>query len=146
QEGNDHPTAIPTGVFATRDGHVNLAAAQQPMFKRLCEVLGKPEWLADERFVTGGGRSRPRVELQRRIGAVLATQPSAHWIALFNEAGVPCGPIYAIDQVFADPQVQALDLVKTVEHDRLGRLRLVGQPLVMSRAAGGDFTAAPDSG
>jgi crotonobetainyl-CoA:carnitine CoA-transferase CaiB-like acyl-CoA transferase len=146
QAGNDHPTAIPTGVFATQDGQVNLATAGQASFERLCRALGTLQWIADARFSSPGRRSRNRVELNAAIAEVLKTKPSEHWIALLNEAGVPCGPIYAIDEVFADPQVQSLGLAQPVEHPRLGPLRLVGQPYSMSRADGSLRTAAPELG
>ncbi|HEY2732689.1 MAG TPA: CoA transferase, partial [Polyangiales bacterium] len=115
-------------------------------FLRLCQVLGKPEWQKDERFATPALRSRHRRELHAAIGGVLQTQPSAHWIALLNEAGVPCGPIYRMDQVFADPQVQHVAMEQPVEHPRLGTLRLVAQPFTLASAPSALRSAAPDPG
>jgi formyl-CoA transferase len=146
QAGNDHPTAIPTGVFATLDGQINLATAGQASFVRLCAVLGEPAWVDDPRFATPGRRSRNRGELHAAISGVLATQSCAHWIGLLNDAGVPCGPIYRMDQMFADPQVQHLAMDKTVEHPRLGPLRLVAQPFTLSGAPSELRCAAPDAG
>jgi formyl-CoA transferase len=146
QAGNDHPTAIPTGVFATLDGQINLATAGQASFVRLCAVLGAPEWVDDPRFATPGRRSRNRAELHAAISGVLATQSCAHWIGLLNDAGVPCGPIYQMDQMFADPQVQHLAMDKAVQHPRLGPLRLVAQPFTLSGAASELRCAAPDAG
>jgi crotonobetainyl-CoA:carnitine CoA-transferase CaiB-like acyl-CoA transferase len=146
QAGNDHPTAIPTGVFAARDGQINLATAGQASFARLSVALGRPEWVDDPRFASPGQRSRNRVELHAAIGGMLATETCAHWIELLNAAGVPCGPIYRMDQVFADPQVRHLHMDKAVEHPRLGSLRLVGQPFTLSGAASELPRAAPDAG
>ena len=146
QAGNDHPTAIPTGVFATRDGHVNLATAGQPSFVRLCRVLGVPGWVDDPRFETPRARSRNRAALHAAIGDILSTESSAHWIALLNDVGVPCGPIYRMDEVFADPQVEQLQMASAVDHPRLGSLRLVAQPFTLSRAPSELRSAAPDPG
>jgi crotonobetainyl-CoA:carnitine CoA-transferase CaiB-like acyl-CoA transferase len=146
QAGNDHPTAIPTGVFATRDGQVNLATAGQPSFVSLCRVLGQPAWLDDPRFATPRERSRNRAALHAAIGTILLSETSAHWIACLNEAGVPCGPIYRMDEVFSDPQVEQLQMASSVEHPRLGPLRLVAQPFTLSRAQSQLRTAAPDPG
>jgi crotonobetainyl-CoA:carnitine CoA-transferase CaiB-like acyl-CoA transferase len=146
QAGNDHPTAIPTGVFETSDGRVNLAAVGDVMFGRFCQVVGRPEWTDDPRFVSGLQRSRNRVALNAAITEVLVQQPSEHWIAVLNQAGVPCGPIYTIDQVFADPQVQQLEMAQPVTHPRLGPLRLVAQGFTLSRAKARLKTASPDAG
>jgi len=146
QAGNDHPTAIPTGVFETRDGRINLAAVGQPMFVRFCEALGQPSWVDDPRFATAALRSRNREALNLEIAKVLQHETSEHWVALLNDASVPCGPIYTIDQVFADPQVQTLEMAPPVEHPRLGTLRLVGQGFTLSRARAEMQSASPDVG
>ncbi|HEX2885718.1 CoA transferase, partial [Vineibacter terrae] len=108
QAGNDHPTGIPTGVFPTSDGHINIAASGDGLWKRFCEAIAAPELLAHPDHATGQLRSRNRKALNERIGAITRTRPSAHWIAALNKAGVPCGPINTIDQTFAEPQVQHL--------------------------------------
>src|SRR5262249_4748297 len=122
QAGNDHPTSIPTGVFRTRDGHINIASAGDDIFRRLCKALDKPE-LADYPDYKGGrSRSQNRVALNSAIEEVTVTRDSAEWIEAFNAAGVPAGPIYAMDQVFADPQVKHLGIAQPVEHATLGRM------------------------
>jgi crotonobetainyl-CoA:carnitine CoA-transferase CaiB-like acyl-CoA transferase len=146
QAGNDHPTAIPTGVFESSDGLVNLATAGPAMFERFCNTLGQPQWLADPRFNSPQQRSRNRAELNALIAPQLRAATTAHWVELFNRAGVPCGPINRIDEVFADPQVQTLGMARPVTHPRLGPLRLVGQPFSMSRAEPTLRCAAPDQG
>src|ERR1700753_2825691 len=105
QAGNDHPTGIPTGVFPTSDGHINIAASSARVFTRFCEAIGKPEWLEDPEWKTQVGRSKHRKTINGAIGEITRTKPSEHWIELMEANGIPCGPIYTIDQVFADPQV-----------------------------------------
>ncbi len=133
QAGNDHPTSIPTGVFPTADGHINIAASGDNLWKRCCEALGAADMLADPRFVSSAGRSEHRKEINERFGAITRTQPGAHWIKLLNEAGVPCGPINSIDQTFAEPQVKHLGIARRVRHRKLGDIRVVGQPINLSR-------------
>src|SRR2546423_2438377 len=112
QAGNDHPTAIPTGVFATSDGHINIAASGDQLWRRFCEAAGATELVSDPDYANSELRSRNRKALSERIGRVTKTQSSAHWVKLLNDAGVPCGTIHSIDQTFAEPQVQHLGIAK----------------------------------
>lgn len=132
QAGNDHPSGIPTGVFETQDGHINIAASSARMFERLCDALGCPAWKQNPLWRTQKGRSADRQALNAAIAEVTRTAAGAHWIALLNGAGIPCGPIYAMDQVFADPQVHELELAQTVRHPELGEIALVGSPINMA--------------
>ncbi len=133
QAGNDHPTGIPTGVFPTSDGHINIAASGDNLWERCCKALGVPELVAHPDYATGGNRSKNRVVLNGLLGERTKTNTSAHWIAALNAAGVPCGPINSIDQTFAEPQVKHLGIARKVRHKKLGEMRLVGQPINMSR-------------
>ncbi len=133
QAGNNHPTSIPTGVFATRDGHINIAASGREMFQRLCIALGAPELAADPAYATDKDRSRNRDALNAAIETITRTRSSAEWVATLNAASVPSGPINRIDEVFADPQVRHLGIAAPVEHPELGRIELVGQPMTLSR-------------
>ncbi len=133
QAGNDHPTSIPTGVFPTSDGHINIAASGDNLFKRCCEALGTPEMLTDPEYMTGNKRSANRKVLNEKFAARTRTNTSAHWIAALNKAGVPCGPINSIDKTFAEPQVQHLGIARNMHSDKLGELKVVGQPINMSR-------------
>ena len=145
QAGNSHPTAIPTGVFRTSDGHVNIAAAGN-MFERLCHAIGTPELVSHPDYADFKSRSRNRDALHVAIGEHIATRTSAAWIEVLNRAGVPCGPIYTIDQMFADPQVQQLGMAQAVEHPALGRIELVGQGVKLTRTPARLRTAAPERG
>ncbi len=133
QAGNDHPTSIPTGVFPTADGHINIAAPGDPIYARLCKVLGLVELISHPDYATGQSRSDHRVALNERIAAVTRTASSADWIERLEAAGVPCGPIYSMDEVFADPQVQHLGVAQAVEHATMGPIELVGQAAKLSR-------------
>ncbi len=133
QAGNDHPTSIPTGVFETSDGYINLAVAGQLIWQRFCAALGQPELADHPDYATPPDRSANRKALNALINDVLRHEPAAHWIALFNEAGVPCGEINTIDKVFADPQVQHLGMAQPVNSTERGPTELVGQPIKMSR-------------
>jgi len=134
QAGNDHPTGIPTGVFPTADGHINIAASGQVLWVRFCEAIGWNEALSDPDYATGPLRSKNRRVLNERLGVITRARPSAHWLALLNKAGVPCGPINNIEGVFAEPQTQHLGIVRPVHHPKLGDISVVGQPFTLTAA------------
>jgi len=133
QAGNNHPTSIPTGVFATADGYVNIATSGNAIWARLAAALGLDALVDDPRFDTGGARQQNRDELNRLIEAVTLTRSSAGWVEALEAAEVPCGPVYSMDQVFADPQVRHLGMAPKVQHPELGEVALVGQAVKLSR-------------
>jgi formyl-CoA transferase len=146
QAGNDHPTSIPTGVFRTKDGHINIASAGDEIFVRLCRALEAPDLAEHPDYRTGRLRSQHRQALNAAIERVTKERDSAEWIDRFNKAGVPAGPIYAINEVFADPQVQHLGIAQNVEHPALGRIELVGQAVSLSRTPSRLAIPSPDPG
>jgi formyl-CoA transferase len=147
QAGNDHPTGIPTGVFPTSDGQINIAASGDHMFRRFCEAADAQHLLNDPDYATGQARSKNRKALNERIAEITKKRPAAYWVELMNEVGVPCGPIYTIDQVFADPQVQHLEMARPVKHPKLGALNVVGQAINMTRTAEpAELRPTPDLG
>tara|TARA_Y100001960_G_scaffold220000_1_gene230048 strand:- start:742 stop:1929 length:1188 start_codon:yes stop_codon:yes gene_type:complete len=133
QAGNNHPTSIPTGVFKTKNGHINIAAAGDIMWDRLCNVLGAPDMHDNPDYNSGQARSNNRNALNAEIEKYTVHKPSAEWIKLMTEAGVPCGPIYSINDMFSDPQVAHLDMKHPVTHAELGDMSLLGQPINLSR-------------
>jgi len=133
QAGNNHPTSVPTGVFKTRDGLVNIATTGGKMWERFCATLGAEALAKNPDYRTAQARSKNRDALNAEIENHLQSRTSAEWVALLNEAGVPCGPIYSIDQVFADPQVRHLGIAQSVGGKGKRTLRLVGQPMSLSR-------------
>ncbi len=146
QAGNNHPTSIPTGVFATADGFINIAASGNVMFARLCRCLGLADAAVDPAFATDAGRSANRDALNAQIEARTRTDTSATWMERLNAAEVPAGPIYRMDQVFDDPQVRHLGMAQAVEHPELGRIEIVGQAIKLSRTPARLETASPEAG
>jgi crotonobetainyl-CoA:carnitine CoA-transferase CaiB-like acyl-CoA transferase len=133
QAGNDHPTGIPTGLFPTADGQINIAASGDNLYKRFCEAAEATHLLSDPDYATGPQRSKNRKKLNEVVSEITKQKPSTYWIELLNEVGVPCGPVYTIDQVFADPQVQHLEMARPMDHKRLGELQVVGQAINMMK-------------
>ncbi len=133
QQGNNHPTNSPTGVFETLDGSINIQASPQHLFRRMAETLGAPELTERAEYRDHVDRVKNRDRLNAEIEALTRQKTSAEWIEAFAEAGVPAGPIYSVDECFDDPQVRMLDMDPSVEHPGLGTVRLVGQALKMSR-------------
>lgn len=136
QAGNDHPTSMPTSAFAASDGHLNVAAAGDAMWRRLCEVVGRPDLADAPGFATDRERARNREALRRELAAVFATASVADWTERLNAVGVPCGPIYSVDQVFDDPQVMYDGVAAPLSHPTRGEVRVVAPTAVLSRTPG----------
>ena len=146
QEGNHHPTLVPMGCFPTADGHVNIAGSGGRLWRSLCDAVGLSELPRDPRFDTTAKRSSNRVELNGLIAGRLRTRTTAEWVAVLNDAGVPAGPVYRVDELFADPQVQHLDLLAPVDHPALGALSLVRNPVRMTPASPPLPSPSPEQG
>ena len=130
--GNAHPNIVPYQALATSDGHIILAVGNDTQFSRFCAVVKRPELADDERFRTNAGRVGHRAELIHFIQEALKEQTSAAWIAAFEEAGVPCGPINTIAEVFDNPQVKSRGMRVEVPHTAAGQIPLVGSPMKFS--------------
>lgn len=146
QEGNHHPTLVPMGCFESSNGWVNVAGPSGRLLHRFCDAIGLPNLPNDPRFDTGTKRSSNRAELNALITERLRTETTEHWVRTLNDAGVPCGPVYRVDEVFADAQVQHLQMLEDVEHPSLGCLRLLRNPVTMIERVPRHSTAAPDPG
>ena len=146
QAGNNHPTSIPTGVFATKDGHINIAAAGNDIYLRCCRALGAPHLASDPRYKTGKLRSDNRDALNAEIEAITRGKTSADWIESLNAEGVPSGPIYKMNEVFDDPQVKHLKIVREVSHKVLGNVAVIGQAIELSRTPWSIRSATPEAG
>ena len=146
QAGNDHPTFAPTGVFPTSDGYMNIAASSGRLWERLCDSLGRPEWKTKPEWATGVGRLKQRAELNAAVAEITRQKPSAHWVDLFEAAGIPAGPINTIDKVFADPQVQHLEMGTPVHSPLFGDTRFVASPLNVSGASRNIHSNTPEPG
>ena len=133
QAGNNHPTSIPTGVFKTKDGYMNIGVAGQDIWKRFARMMDREDWIKDERYATIPARSDNRDALNAEIEDLTVTRTTAEWIEMMNKAGVPAGEINDIGQVFDNPQVQHLGLAAPVTSQERGETKLIGQPILMSR-------------
>jgi formyl-CoA transferase len=146
QAGNHHPVGIPMGCFASADGYVNIAGASGRLLHSLCDAIGLPGIPGDPRFDTAAKRSANRAELNELIAGRLRTRTTAAWVEALNRAGVPCGPVYRMDEVFADPQVEHLAMTEPVEHPSLGRLDILRNAVRMTGAPGTVRAPSPDIG
>jgi crotonobetainyl-CoA:carnitine CoA-transferase CaiB-like acyl-CoA transferase len=146
QAGNDHPTSIPTGVFKTSDGYINIATAGGRTWQRFAEALGAPDLPNRPEYKTGPDRSKNRKALNAEINRITETKSSETWVREFNGAGVPCGPIYSIDQMFDDAQVKHLGMAQDVPNEEGRHIRLVAQPVTLSRTPSKMAARPPEFG
>jgi len=146
QAGNNHPTSIPTGVFVTSNGHINIAVAGEAIWQRFCKIMDKQSWAQDARFIDSAKRSENRDQLNQEIAAVISTKTSGHWVDLFSEAGIPAGPIYDMAGVFSDPQVEHLGIAKDISTNAFGQTRMIAQPVQLSRTPSDFVTGPPERG
>ena len=146
QAGNNHPTSIPTGVFKTKDGHLNIASTGQVMWERLCKAIDAPELVNHPDYNSNALRSKNRDAVNVAIEAKTVNKNSAEWIDIFNKIGVPCGPIYSIDQMFADPQVKHLGITQAAKRPDGIEQVFVGQPVELSRTPSSIVATPPEMG
>ncbi|MGH6677820.1 MAG: CaiB/BaiF CoA transferase family protein [Bradyrhizobium sp.] len=146
QAGNNHPTSIPTGVFKTSDGYINIATTGGRIWERCAQAIGAPELIDHPDYATAPARSKNRDALNAEINKRTEAKSTATWVKEFNEAGVPCGPIYSIDQVFADAQVEHLGMAQDVPNPENRHIRLVGQPVTLSRTPSRMVARPPEFG
>jgi formyl-CoA transferase len=146
QVGNDHPTSMPTSAYKTADGYINVGASGDGMWARLCKAMGRPDLLERPEFRDQADRAKHRAALNAALNETFGERPSAAWIRILNETGVPCGPIYAVHHVFDDPQVRHLGAAAPVDHPTLGTIQLVNQAVSLSRTPSSLAKASPERG
>ena len=146
QEGNNHPTNTPMGLFATADGYLNLAATSNKNFQKFCGIIDRDKMATDPRFASSALRRRNKEALNETIATALRAKSTREWFERMVEAGLPCGPVYSIKDTFADPQVEALRIKRAVTHPRLGEIDLVAQPCEITGFDREIRTATPDLG
>ena len=146
QAGNDHPTSIPTGVFQTTDGYINIAASGGTMWHRLCALLEADELRNNPDYANDDLRSQHREALNAELQTYFSTRSSAEWIEALNDAGVPCGPIYKMDEMWSDPHIQHLDMSRSVDHPALGRMEVLRHATNMSGTPQMPYRPAPEIG
>jgi crotonobetainyl-CoA:carnitine CoA-transferase CaiB-like acyl-CoA transferase len=146
QAGNNHPTTIPTGVFKTKDGYINIAGGGDVMWQRICEAIEAPDLIDRPDFTGGALRSKNRDAVNAEIEKRTLNKTGDEWIAIFNKVGVPCGPIYSIDKVFADPQVEHLGIAQGATRPDGSEQVFVGQPVSLSRTPSKIVATPPGQG
>jgi len=146
QEGNYHPTNTPMGLFPTADSFLNLAATSNKNFQKFCRLIERQKMAADPRFASPGLRGRNKEALNELIAGALRAKTSREWFEIMVAEGIPCGPVYSIKDVFADPQVEALRIKRSVAHPRLGEIDLIAQPCEITGFDREIRTATPDLG
>ncbi len=146
QVGNDHPTSMPTSAYKTKDGYINVAASGEGMWTSLCKAIEREDMLASPDFKGGKKRAENRAKLNSILNESLSKKTGAEWIEILNKAGIPCGPIYKVDEVFADPQVKHLGVATPVEHKTLGRKNILANAAVLSRTPAKVVAPTPEIG
>ena len=146
QEGNNHPTNTPMGLFPTADGFLNLAATSNKNFVKFCRLIDREKMGADPRFASSGLRARNKEALNELIAAALRARTSREWLDIMVAEAIPCGPVYNVRDVFADPQVEELRIKRSVKHPRLGEIDLIAQPCEITGFDRALRSATPDLG
>jgi len=146
QAGNDHPTVTPMGVVATADGFINIGVGGDGHWRAFCKAIERPEWGEHPEYAKGADRTRNRPQLKALLEPILASRTSADWLARFEAEGVPAGPIYRVDEMFADPQVQHLGIAVPLKDSDHGDVRVVGQAISMSRTPPSVVAGIPEQG
>jgi crotonobetainyl-CoA:carnitine CoA-transferase CaiB-like acyl-CoA transferase len=141
--GNDHPVVCPYGMFEAKDGPFNMAAATEDMWVKLCRLLGMQDWITDPEFRDNAGRQRNRDAVKKRLNEKFATRGKMEWTLELVKLGLPAGPIFTLDQVFADRHVIETGMVEEIDHPTLGPLRLIANPVRMAGMGGRSVRSAP---
>lgn len=144
--GNHHPVISPYGVYRTKDKPMNIAVGTETMWKNFCRVIQSPELEKDVRFQKNNDRVKNRAELNPLIEKALAGKTQNEWVDALNDAGIPCGPIYTIDQVFKDPQVLHQKMLLEVDHPKAGKIPMTGLPVQLSETFPQVFFPPPTLG
>jgi crotonobetainyl-CoA:carnitine CoA-transferase CaiB-like acyl-CoA transferase len=141
--GNANPNIVPYQVFETADGYIVVAVGNDGQYQRMCEVGGRPDLWADERFQTNASRVMHRDELVPQWQAVFHTRPTAAWVEALNAHNIPAGPINDIPDVLRHPQVIARQMVQTVEHPKVGMIPMLGPVPKLSETPTRIYQAPP---
>ena len=141
--GNRHPSITPFADFTSKDGSIIVGSGNDRLWKKLCDVMGKPEWVNDPRFDSNPHRTENVEELTVLMNEVLKTRTTKEWIAELEAAGVPCAPINNVAQVMEDPSIIARNMIVEVEHPVAGKLKVPGIPIKLSETPGEVLTPAP---
>jgi len=143
RRGNLHPMITPYETYSTSDGYVIIACGNEGLWKRFCDVLGRPDLADDPRFLTNFDRVANRDALAALITPLVAARPTADWLDRLDRAGIPRGAVRTVDEALESEQVRAREMVQAVEHATLGPLRTLGIPVKLSATPGAVRSAPP---
>ena len=146
QVGNEHPTSVPTNRYISQDGGVNIAVAGDETWKRLCYALDRPDWADNDFYATNTKRAKWRDKLNAEIGDIIIGKTTDEWVKKLTEAGVPCGPIYTISEMFDDPQVKHLSISQPLATKPFGHTNALGQPVILERTPSKLSGSPPERG
>ena len=146
QAGNDHPTSTPMGAFKSNDGYFNIGASGTAQYRALCDAIERPDLRDDPRYEKNDGRYKDRPRINAELNKEFGNKTTQYWVDKLNAAGVPCGPIYNMKEVFDDEQVRHLGAAATVTHPKLGDIRIVSQPVILSRTPATVSYTLPEQG
>jgi len=141
--GNGHPNIVPYQAFRTRNGYIVVSCGNDRLYQKLCQLLGRDELATDERFATNPQRVRNRQQLVLVLQELFLQCDTDDWLEELRAAGIPCGAINTISQVFRDPQIQARGLVWECEHPTAGKIKLSGSPIRLSETPTRLYKAPP---
>jgi formyl-CoA transferase/CoA:oxalate CoA-transferase len=141
--GSGHPTIVPYQAFKAKDTYINIAAGNDQLWQKFCKAVGLESIITNPKFTTNSKRVENREEIVKIIGNLISTKQGEEWIKILKEAGVPCGLIYTMDQIFSDPQVIHRKMVKELEHIKAGKIKVTGVPIKLSETPGEIRTAPP---
>jgi crotonobetainyl-CoA:carnitine CoA-transferase CaiB-like acyl-CoA transferase len=146
QEGNDHPTSAPMGLFHCADGAVNIGVSGEGQWREFCEAIERLDWLERPEFRLNADRVRNRSEINATVQALFGTQPVSHWVELLNRSNIPCGPVYTVPEMFEDEQVRHLGVAAPVVRADGSTIQVISQPVTLERTPATLQTSAPRIG
>lgn len=144
--GNRHPSITPFEVFQAQDGYIIIAVGNNRLWEKFCHLIGKPELVVDERFVSNPQRTKNQPQLKAILDTVFPAKTVEEWLVALESAGIPCAPINTVERVINDPQIKARQMVVDIQHPQAGRIQMVGVPIKMSRTPGAVERPAPQLG
>ncbi|MCK5187453.1 MAG: CoA transferase, partial [Deltaproteobacteria bacterium] len=141
--GSGHPVIVPYQAFKAKDVFINIAVGNDQLWERFCKAVGLENVMNDPKFATNAKRVENREEIVKIISDLIVTKDGEEWLKILTDAGIPCGPIYTVDKIFADPQVLHREMVKELDHPKAGKVKVTGIPIKLSDTPGEVETAPP---
>jgi crotonobetainyl-CoA:carnitine CoA-transferase CaiB-like acyl-CoA transferase len=141
--GSGHPVIVPYQAFKAKDVYINIAVGNDQLWQKFCKTVGLEKVMDDPRFATNAKRVENREEIVKIVGDLVATKNGEEWLKILTDAGIPCGPIYTVDKIFADPQILHRQMLKELDHPKAGRIKVTGIPVKLSDTPGEVKTAPP---